>query len=543
MTYISPNSTIRLLSNVPIDSDYHHTVRFQNTTDQYNWMVNHTVKTFFQNTYQRTGNGVFRAEIAPSEQALVYGVNYMMFQNTAFLDKWFYAFVNNVEYVNNNMFEIHFTLDVMQTWFFQGGSIGQCFVEREHVSDDVIGNHIEPEPVTLGDYVFQAPTYEKLTDNLDDISYILAIVDVNGSSQSAIYNGIACGATLYAYRNITNLANKINEYIQQTDAIQGLYTVPTWFLPNHTCPEGRILESVTPITLDVPFSEVMTSNFMIDGYRPRNNKLYTYPYNYLEVNNSGGQTMTLRYEFFRNGRHEIIQPKFRIAGSVLMPVQVALWPMDYANVENDSGNHVNTVRCLNLPDYPLCSWNYDTYKAWVAQNSHNIGVQNATTIIKSSVQIGTGVGSLLLDPLHAGRGISSIASGTEALVDRIATNEMNDYTASIAADGLNGNIASGNILLSAKQQTFYGGRKCITREQAKVIDDFFTMFGYAVRRCKVPEIYSRPHFNYVKTQGANIHGAMPMDAQNTIMNVFDKGITFWDKDSTVGDYSVNNAVA
>lgn len=535
MTYISPNSTIRLLSNVPIDSDYHHTVRFHNTTDQYNWMVNHTVKTFFQNTYQRTGNGVFRAEIAPSEQALVYGVNYMMFQNTAFLDKWFYAFVNNVEYVNNNMFEIHFTLDVMQTWFFQGGSIGQCFVEREHVADDYIGNHIEAEPVALGEYVFQSGTYNKLTDDLDSLSYVLAIVDVNGSSDSNTYNSILSGATLYAYDSPSRLNSKINEYIQQTDAIQGLYMVPTWFLPGHSCPNGKVPGSLGAVYDTVVFGVKMSHNIMLDGYKPKNQKLYTYPYNYLEMNNSGGQTMTLRYEFFKDA------PKFQIAGSMLMPVQVALWPIDYKNSENDSGNHVNNVDCLNLPDYPLCSWNYDTYKAWVAQNSKNIGTRNTATTIKAIGSAGLGLTQALLAPWDVTAGIGTMKSGADSLIDLAAQTEMEDYTASIQADNLKGNISSGNILISAGKQTFWGGRKCITAQQAKMIDDFFTMFGYNVNRVKVPEIWSRPHFNYVKTTGANIHGAMPMDAQNLIMRMFDKGITFWDKDSTVGDYSVDNA--
>lgn len=544
MTYIVPNGTIKLLANVPIDSDYHHTVRFHNATDQYNWMVTHTVKTFLNNTYTRTQRGIFRAEILPSEQAEVYGCNYMMFQNTSFLNKWFYAFVDSVEYVNNNMFEIHFTIDVFQTYFFQGGSIGECFVNREHVADDYIGSHIEAEPVTIGEYVFRSGTYNKLTDILDKRCYVLAIVDVNGSSSSNVYNGIACGATLYAYDNVTLLNNKINEYIQQTDAIQGLYMAPTWFMPGHVCPNGLIEGSTSAIADVVDFGSVTTTAMDFNGYKPKNKKLYTYPYMYLEVNNSGGQTMTLRYEFFTDAYGNMIQPRFKIAGSILMPVQVALWPVGYAYSDNDSGNNTNTVRCLNLPDYPLCSWNYDAYKAWVAQNSRNIGVENAATAIKAIVHGGAGVLQLLGAPFlqhSVSEGVNKIGSAIGSVFDRAVENNMADYTASIQADSLNGNIASGNILISCDQQTFWAGRKCITAQQAKVIDDFFTEFGYNVGRVKVPEIWSRPHFNYVKTTGANIHGNMPMDAQNEIMSVFDRGITFWDKDSTVGDYSVDNA--
>lgn len=45
----------------------------------------------------------------------------------------------------------------MQTWFFDV-TLEQCFVEREHVMNDTIGANLQPEPVDLGDYVYDGFT-------------------------------------------------------------------------------------------------------------------------------------------------------------------------------------------------------------------------------------------------------------------------------------------------------------------------------------------------------------------------------------------------
>ena len=98
--------------------------------------------------------------------------NYMMFQNTTYGDKWFYAFITSVEYHNNNCSIIHFEIDVMQTWHFNY-SVDQCFVEREHPVTDQIGEHYEPENVDTGEYVFN--DFGKMYSALDPLAVIIMV--------------------------------------------------------------------------------------------------------------------------------------------------------------------------------------------------------------------------------------------------------------------------------------------------------------------------------------------------------------------------------
>jgi hypothetical protein len=103
-------------------------------------------KTFTAQSYQRVKKWVMRLEVLADD---IYDYNYMMFQNTSFGSKWFYAFITNVEYINNSVSEITYELDVMQTWLFEA-TVKPSYVERETAETDVIGANIAPEPIDIG---------------------------------------------------------------------------------------------------------------------------------------------------------------------------------------------------------------------------------------------------------------------------------------------------------------------------------------------------------------------------------------------------------
>lgn len=59
--------------------------------------------------------------------------NYVMYKNENYTNKWFYAFITNMRYVNDGMTEITIATDVWQTWCFDI-SFKESFVEREIVA-------------------------------------------------------------------------------------------------------------------------------------------------------------------------------------------------------------------------------------------------------------------------------------------------------------------------------------------------------------------------------------------------------------------------
>ena len=147
MAYISPNTEVRIYSGVPLDRDYNHTVKQTSLSTQLTVFAPYLKYTLTNLSYQRSGKNTIRvSKLADT----LYDCNYMAFQNTAFGNKWFYAFIDRVEYINNNTSEITYTIDVMQTWYFDY-DLGECYVEREHSETDAAGDNLVPENLDTGE--------------------------------------------------------------------------------------------------------------------------------------------------------------------------------------------------------------------------------------------------------------------------------------------------------------------------------------------------------------------------------------------------------
>ena len=60
-----------------------------------------------------------------------------MYKNENYSNKWFYAFITGMRYINDNVTEISIATDVFQTWQFDL-IYKQSFIEREiiPVADD-----------------------------------------------------------------------------------------------------------------------------------------------------------------------------------------------------------------------------------------------------------------------------------------------------------------------------------------------------------------------------------------------------------------------
>ncbi len=78
--------------------------------------------------------------------------NYLAFQNPDYGGKYFFCFIDEVEYVGEKQTKFRYTVDLFTTWWSYW-SPKACFVIREHVTDDTRGKHTVPEDVELGEPV------------------------------------------------------------------------------------------------------------------------------------------------------------------------------------------------------------------------------------------------------------------------------------------------------------------------------------------------------------------------------------------------------
>ena len=557
--YIQPNTNIRLLKNVPIDNNYNNTLFFNNKGEQTNYFIGKTKINYTGQSYQRAERGYMQIERKAED---LYDCNYMMFQNESFGNKWFYAFIIGVQYVNNITCRVYYEIDIIQTWYFDY-TFKECFVEREHTKTDVIGENIVAEDVACGEYVYGS--YADITTSLRDLCVIIAVVDTEGKEvDGKVYDGVYGGCKLYWYDedDVKGINKKIAEYLYAPDSIVSMYLCPKAIINEGSLSGGEgsekdneIRGGNTPYELTF-HSDAISSKDKFGAYQPKNKKLYTYPYNYFSVDNGSGLNMILRYEFFKD-----LKPHIVVNGTMTQPVKLVARPYNYkgVNTMNNGGVRPLFTESISLESFPSCTWNCDTYKVWLAQNSVPIMLK----AMGSAVDIGTGLavssnnsrmrelqpknaltdadGNVIMnksDVMHRNSELSANASSFNSFTGVISS----CYTASNQADICRGNLSNSNVNVANDDQTFFGGRVHVTEQYARIIDDYFTRYGYAVNRVKKPSINNRPKWTYIKTRGCNILGEMPSDDMQTVCNIFDRGITFWKNADEVGNYSLDNSV-
>lgn len=563
--YIAPNTEIRLLTGVPLDNTYAHTLYFASKEAQATYFASKTMANgiLSSQSYQRYAKGTMRVARLADD---IYNANYMMFKNTSFGNRWFYAFINRIEYVSNTTSEIEYEIDVMQTWFFDV-TLLQSFVEREHSATDVAGENIVPEPVPLGDDYMGIPRPTQLFNDFDIIIVSPYMIDLGntynevwqpfnplsttdiqnvpeGLCYEAINTHMSFSTPREGYTDI--LSYLLYKYSSQygLDSIASVYIVPRYFL-NFTV-SGLTREHLTLNYGDnVYISDEEEIEYfpskptaLSHGYVPKNKKLLTYPYNKLCIDTADGNIYDYAFEFFSTNN-----VRFKIKSNLNTNTSYKAVPLYYKGEDENF-----TEGCL-LTDFPMMSLSIDGFKAWLAQNKSRLGLQIASDVLG----VGNGLGSVMagsqmLTPVtrvlsktgakFKAEGYDEIGkSGVRGVGQTIA--ELTDR-ARVKYHPKAGSI-DGALEMAHNKKDFTAIQYSVNPQNALIIDDFFNCYGYATHRVKVPNRNVRPHWTYVKTIDINLESNAPADDTNKIASIYDSGITFWNNPAEVGNYSLNNS--
>lgn len=522
MSYIAPDTDIYLLANVECDKSYDNVKYFVTKNAQHDYMSDKIVKSFTNQSYGRVNKGTFRLFCKADD---VYQCNYLMFQNTAFGNKWFYAFINSIEYVSNNTCEVRFTIDLFQTWFLDC-TLGQCFVEREHVTDDSIGAHTLNEDVPTGEMI--TAIEEQLTEFSKQYTHGVEIcisdTQLSGIANqprwfdkpvlSGIFQGSKIGTTDNSDDLLTFLNNVISAGYQST--IIQIFTIPKIFAPSGT-------DSRVQTTRELPALPTKFGN-----YTPLNNRLYSSPFVDYVVYAPTGDKMVLHPELFSDYEHRIVT----FSGNQSVTPQVMCNPTNY---KITGGTNKTEGYTLN---YGIKgSFLYDAYQAEIASYGvGNIGgniLKWAPRFLSSAGSAAQSISPVIgAEKLTYGN-VSSALSGVGNIVGTVGDvlKETHDTSELSGASG-------GSVLWSQQILDTFVQVRQVREEYARIADNYFSMFGYKVCRLKVPNIDTRPSWNFVKCSTVAITGAIPADAEELIMSVLKKGVTFWK--TSFGNYTANN---
>ena len=103
------NITKVYLLDVPLENDYKNTLYFGSSSAQQTYFSSRVRFTFTDFSYQRKDHFIR----VPRQYDDVYKCNYVMYQNSAYSNKWFYAFITDIKYVDDGRTDVYIETDVI----------------------------------------------------------------------------------------------------------------------------------------------------------------------------------------------------------------------------------------------------------------------------------------------------------------------------------------------------------------------------------------------------------------------------------------------
>lgn len=459
--------------------------------------------------------------------------NYMAMQNPLYSNKWFFAFIDSVEYISDGNARIHYTIDEFSTWFEYWDS-KTCFVIREHVTNDTFGLHTIPEGLETGEYI---STYLQPTlSGFDDVCYC---VTTSKEGFSGTYSTF--GATVpsgFYYQGFTTITG-VQDFIKSLDndeIVNSVFICPKDFFSSWTTVEGingQVSLSVR-FTLDNREISVTHVDYLGNNYVPKNNKLKCFPYSFLQVSNHSGTVVNYNWEDFNLLLNENTIT-FKL-GCVLTPgCSGYAIPVDYKNIVNNYDDGIAFGK------FPVGGWNSDTYTNWLTQN----GVNTAIGIVGGVIAAGVGIAGAVATAGTSLAITGAILGGGVSVASSVAS----VYQHSLAPEQTKGNTNIGDYNFGYNWLNLEFKRISIKNEYAKMIDDYFTRMGYKVNALKIPNQTGRTYWNFVQIGAEENIGystvesmSVPASSMDIINNIYRRGVTIWHNHVHIGNYALDNSL-
>ena len=573
------------------------TFYFANRSAQTTYFASKLSFTVTNCSYQRADIGKVKIDKA---YKYVYDCDYLSFKNTSYENKTFYAFITGVEYIDDNTTIVYYVIDNVQTWLLDC-TLPACYIERQHSTTDNFGDNMLLDPIDCGEYVTkeimdnlssdfvvvfqatfnvglwasdfttkQAPELQLKNGIYDNASQwaVYANVSSNVASDNsalseilnAIYNGLG-GVTVDDFINIymypkaaialgsgTGNVYTVVGAVSQTTDLNKIFRVVGAYQSNDRAGQTIQLSQtlkVHPTTLD--------------SYTPKNAKTLQYPYAVLHITNNDGSAIDLKYEKFRKpSDNSIVDAQLRLTGCTTGEGKVRLTPEQYLGVAETALDYDTAI---DSSAFPTVSMVGDPYLIYLAQNKNRIQNGYDQMLYSAAASIGGAAASdiqsvaMMYAGSQAGGGESSGISGKMAGQNTLGAGVSSAITTFGKVQSLNAQFSDMAIApatasgLSGIGLAFQNGKKLFTvtcktvdRYHAKMIDDFYTMFGYPVRSIQSPNLCARTKFTYIKTVGVIVKGSAPELVKQDLENKLNNGLRFWSSTGDIGDFSVNNAV-
>ena len=571
-----------IVKGVPFNNDYKNVRWFTNESSQFSYFNSLTkVHSMTGKTFQREKEQSFVRVNLHKDKLL--NANYLFFRNDK---KWYYCFITDLEYRSENVTNVYFELDVIQTWMFDI-NFKPSYVVREHQKlwnsdgspvvntlDEQLhyGSHYETvdikEYMPIENTLFLVIVTKSLLHNENEnqkendinpqfvglpqpLSYYILPFKPNGgtipfkteSSPKRTYNVINVLKSIYSMsQSVNNVVSLyVTEYIGTNPTLQDgtLTFVDSRFSIAEIADD--VQENISLLYVKDSKSFARTDkNFgnKYDGFRNVDeSKLLMYPYAVTYLDDGRGNRVTIRNEYI-NGNNLTITAR----GSIGTSAHVWYTPNQYLLHETSghisaSGEH--SLKNSNPNDLPIVN---DMLAAFF-QGNRNTFANQKLQAERNALFDGLNVGSNLVGAFRNGD-VGGLVDGAQSMVNihhniqsyNAKISDISNQPPSLQQLGTNVNFDFGNGL-----RGLYIIKKQIRKEYIDRLTDYFKMFGYKTNRLKIPNLRTRQNWNYVQTEGCNIIGNFNQTDLEKIKRVFDNGVTLWHTND-IGNYNLANGV-
>lgn len=541
----------------------------------------------YNNTSEIRNNGVILISTASRN---LDNCNYLFYHDPYFdnpdveRQRWIFAFIDHVEYIAPSSCAVYYSIDPFQTYFMDMW-VKPSYIERMTPDTDVLFGNTQPEQIDFG----AVKTADSNFVNLLDMHF----TNPTGSGGPIFQNQSWCHIFFYStpesdgryFDNKLWIPLSMARFYDDAGGGGNIGAMRSFFQNSgHQVVAGYLV----PYWLTAQDTDVYTHNVFVtynfaaggnastlDGYTPKNKKMYCYPYTWLEVSNNLGATLELRWEHWDNPSSNLVC-NFNLLGYLGLLPEITLAPKNYMGQTQP----YNTDTVLSYNEFPQVPWTSDAFNVWLQQNLSRFTLSNQTkqkSLKMSMVEGGvngivggvTGIGGSVLSGLSgdvsgAIRGVGDTAQDAFGSVAgyyqtqnqlNYAQNEFNAIKEDLTrtADTVGGFKPGTMYNLFANSLGFTFNRKTIRREYAWRIDSFFTKRGYKVGAVQTVDVTYMPRgYKYVEAPNLNLvvkndsyERGVPNPSIQEMINAFAKGMTWWvpppvvpgqEPDDTVGNY-------
>ncbi len=547
------NSEIIICKNIKLDKDYKNVLSYTES-EMLTLCRTNAVAIATDYSFIRKEKGYIKTSFSYNDALKC---NYMAFQNKDYSNKWFFAFIDDVEYVSDGTCTIRYTVDEFSTWYDYWYT-EPCLVLREHVASDNIGEHTYPENLEHGPYIVNS--YQELGGfEVENCKVVIGVTWLPSNTpnlpSTQYYGGTFSGVYYMAFDYIN--AKKFVlalDGLGRGDAIVAAFMAPSSLCVGQdyeadiTSKQNDGMGSTTTVTYHIIWrlipnnlggimilnDQTIPMNNNLNTYTPKNNKLYTFPYNYLLITNNAGGNAEFHYEDFINNL-----PIFNIIGTLSPGCSIKLYPENYKKIADGEGTYPGFNDGLVGAKFPICSWQNDSFTNWMTQQSVNTLFAKVGAVAKIASIFGN----------IATGGLGATDKDYAGLFNQQASYLSEKYEHALTSPQSSGSINGGDVTFARNEQNFGIYKMSIKSEYARKLDEYFNKFGYQVNEIKSPNVTGRPYWNFVQIGSyenigypTNTIMSVPAGSMEKINSIYRSGVTIWHDHTNLGNYNLDNSI-